>query len=287
MKMGFEEGLGPKIGDSKMNENQPKQENLLDTTDCLEAIGVFRGWKNCLLIIVICCLLLLQVSFWVVDLGIVKAYNENDVTTKALVPATAGKTTKPSDNTTTPKVALPEDVNKIQKAASQVVPEPTARQPVAAEPNVAPSKKPQETGLFSAIKFKHLAWVIRLLDFVLILSAILYCLTMLFSLMVSLLGRLGGINHISRAFFLSLLFLILLLPWQKLFGSAVKGAIYTPNELASWIQWSTAGTSGIFQAALYYLRFTGYWVLVMLLLVFSMLRSNRWTKATLHRLEVI
>ena len=63
-----------------MNENQAGPGSLLDTTDCLEAIGVFRGWKNFLFIIVVLCLLLLQICFWVVNTGYIPAkefpYNE-------------------------------------------------------------------------------------------------------------------------------------------------------------------------------------------------------------------
>ncbi|MHC4719582.1 MAG: hypothetical protein ACYSYT_03800, partial [Planctomycetota bacterium] len=55
-----------------MNESQNKPNNLIDTTDCLEAVGVFRGWKNFSFAIVILCLLLLQGSFWLVDVGYVK-----------------------------------------------------------------------------------------------------------------------------------------------------------------------------------------------------------------------
>ena len=56
-----------------MNQDQTNQSNLLDTTDCLEAMGVFRGWKNFLFIIMIFCLLVLQVSFWLIDTGCVEA----------------------------------------------------------------------------------------------------------------------------------------------------------------------------------------------------------------------
>ena len=107
---------------------------------------------------------------------------------------------------------------------------------------------------------------------------------MLFSLKVSMLGRLGGINHISRAFFLSLLMLILLLPWQRIFGGMVPGAIFTPEELA---QWSCAEAGDIFDRVIYYLRFSGYWLLVLLLLILSQIRSIRWGKAILRRLEII
>jgi hypothetical protein len=130
-------------------------------------------------------------------------------------------------------------------------------------------------------------FLIRFLDFVLILAAILLCLTMVFSLKISLLGRLGGINHISRAFFLSLLFVVLILPWQKFFGPMVKGAIYTPAELARWLDWYKDPASGLLGMVLYYLRFTGYWVLVMLVGILSQVRSGRWARATLRRLEII
>jgi hypothetical protein len=37
----------------------------------------------------------------------------------------------------------------------------------------------------------------------------------------------------------------------------------------------------------FYLRFTGYWLLVLLLLLAAQIRSMRWAKATLRRLEVV
>jgi hypothetical protein len=260
-----------------MNENQVKQNNLLDTTDCLEAVGVFRGWKNFLFIIIICCLLLLQALFWVVNVELVKIDNETGVPTKTESSAVVGKDIKLPEKVETITIKLADDANTIERAAKQV----------AADSNVPAAAAPKKINFLSAITFKHLAWLIRFLDFVLIPTAILYCLTMLFCLKVSLLGRLGGINHISRAFFLSLFFLVLLLPWQRFFGPVIKGAIYTPDELTTWLRWYGAKGRGIFAATLLYLRFTGYWLLVMLLLVFSLLRSVRWTKATLHRLEII
>jgi len=243
-----------------MDENQAKPNNLLDTTDCLEAVGVFRGWKNLLFVIVISCLLLLQVSFWLVNLDYVETEKETKSDSSAVVA---------------------EDTEQISEAAKQVAAEPN--KPVEAVPQ-QPQK--QQTGLHSfAITFERLAWLIRFFDFVLIPAATLYCLTMLFSLKVSLLGRLGGINHICRAFFLSLVFVVLLLPWQRFFAGVVVGAIYTPQELLS--SYTAVEAKDIFGTTLFYLRFTGYWLVVLLLLIFSQLRSARWAKAILRRLEVI
>jgi hypothetical protein len=45
--------------------------SLLDTTDSLEAVSVFRGWKNLMFLIVFLCLLLTQSGFWLVNTGLV------------------------------------------------------------------------------------------------------------------------------------------------------------------------------------------------------------------------
>jgi hypothetical protein len=78
--------------------------------------------------------------------------------------------------------------------------------------------------------------------------------------------------------------LVLLLPWQRFFADIVFGAIYTPGELLTSC---TAETRSIFGTAFYYYRFTGHWLLVLLLLILSQLRSMRWAKAILRRLEII
>lgn len=232
-----------------MDENQAKESSLVDTTDCLEAVGVFRGWKNFLFVISLSSLLLLQASFLFVTFDVVKAGDTQ---------AVGGQ-------------------EEIKKAAEKITTDPNQSIMTMTEP------KPK-TSLF-AMTFERLAGLIQFFNFVLILTAVLYCLTLLFSLKVSLLGRLGGINHIARAFFLSLTFTVLLMPWQRFFPGVVIGAMFTPAELQSAC--AKAGDYNIFTTILHYLRFTGFWLLVLLLLIFSQLRSGRWARAILRRLEVI
>jgi hypothetical protein len=270
-----------------MNDNQNRPNNLLDTTDCLEAIGVFRGWKNFLFVIIVLCLLLLQTSFWLVDAG--------------WIPAKQGSCTGTSqeDQSQEPAVVEPavaepavveEDILDVSEAARMVAAE--ANEPAEAisqepQPAEAVSQEPQQAapgGPLFGITFECLARLVRFVNVVLVLTATLYCLTMLFGLKVSLIGRLGGINHVCRAFFLSLVMVILLLPWQRVFGCMVVGAIYSPCELAKSC---AAETRGMLCIVLHYLRFSGYWLLIVLLLVLSQVRSCRWTKAILRRLEVI
>lgn len=326
-----------------MNESQASPNNLLDTTDCLEAVGVFKGWKNFLFVIVTLSLLLLQASFLLVDTGCIKIDDQavrsepavtGDVTdldeghvelisedvqeiiepvqelavepnepVEAVVPeevAEPEEIAEPEEAVDPEEIEVPEEAAEPEEIA---VPEEVTETEEAVEPNEAaepnqpaePISKAAEHKLqraiawppmefLSGITFEYLSWVIRIVNAVLILTATLYCLSMLFSLKVSMLGRLGGINHISRAFFLSLLMLVLLLPWQRIFGGMVPGAIYTPEEL---VKWSSAEATDIFDTVIYYLRFSGYWLLVFLLLILSQIRSIRWGKAILRRLEII
>ncbi len=253
-----------------MIEGSGNQDNLLDTTDCLEAVSVFRGWKNFLFIITFFSLLLLQTVFWV---AVVKSSNEK----KDALLTVEGKETQTEPVVTLDPVVLqlPNDVNFISEAAKQVT----------ADANGQNAETPSSVkGVLRFVKFEHLEWTVRFVNFVLVLAATLYCLSLLFSVKISLLGRLGGINHISRAFFISLTFLVLLLPWQELFGPVVKGAIFTAEELTYRCQ---SDKGSIFGTMLFYLRFTGYWIVVVLTLLFAQLRSGRWTRATLRRLEII
>jgi hypothetical protein len=240
-----------------MDTEQNQQKNLIDTTDCLEAVGVFRGWKNFLFIVMVCLLILLQGSFWLVNTGYVKTEEPQQI--KEPVDKPTGQT------------------EEIQQAAKQVTAEPG--QPATTE------TKLKKILTLSSIKIKHLTWLIRVVDWLLILTAVLYCLTLLFALKISLLSRLGGINHISRAFFLAIIFAVLLLPWQKFFGGIIAGAMYTPAEMLD--AYAAAEARELLGTILYYLRFTGYWIIVLLVLIFAQFRSIRWTKAILRRLEVV
>lgn len=294
-----------------MNEIQSGSKDLLDTTDCLEAVGVFKGWKNFFFVIMVVCLLLQQASFWVVDRGCITLSGEADSQDGAgtvLEPETG----KPMGLTAVePNLPEPEplEANEPNQSMGQGPENQSEAVPwtPGGEPNEPPQRnsepEPNDVSGFSSldsriqhavawpsgnflsnITFEKLACLIRFNNAVLILTATLYCLTLLFGLKVSIHGRLGGINHICRAFFLSLILLVLLLPWQMVFGNMVTGAIYTPSELA---QWCSKEAESIFDLVLYYMRFTGFGALIGLLLIFSQIRSVRWAKAILRRLEII
>jgi hypothetical protein len=253
-----------------MNENPIGQNNLLDTTDCLEAVGVFRGWKNFLFIILVLGLLVSQACFWVVNTGLITP--EERPVKKSVSSESAIVAVSTSDN-----------MQDVSDAAKKVVAEPN--EPTDAEiKEMLPLKMQTGTGPFLGITFNHLTLTIRIVNAILLLAGVLYCLTILMALKVSLVGRLGGINHVTRAFFLSMIMIILFLPWQKAFCCVFIGAMYTPGELVKWCSTEATEMSDII---LRYVRFTGYWLLIFLLLIFAQVRTGRWTKTILRRLEVI
>ena len=130
------------------------------------------------------------------------------------------------------------------------------------------------------LTFKHIACVVRPVNGILVLACVLYGLTTFFALTISIAGELGGLGQISRAFYLSVVMLILLLPWQTIFPPGSFGAIYTPSELARECANEAAGTM---EAWLFYVRFSGVWALTVLVLVLTQWRTCRWTKAVLHK----
>jgi hypothetical protein len=238
-----------------MDEDYMGTNSLVETTDSLEAVGVFRGWKNFLFLIVLLCCLLVQVAFWLANLNCVGTNSEEVTATVADVNSAAA-------------VAL--DANQPADAPSE--------------------EKKAGTAVRDLLPFTitehQFSWALRLINCIFILATVLYCMALLFGMKVTLVARLGGVSHICRAFFLSLIMLILLLPWQKVFGPTVLGAIYTPAEVLKATR-VPPGTDNIFVMVLHYLRFCGYWFLMFLLLILAQVRSGRWTKAILRRLEVI
>ncbi|MHC4221006.1 MAG: hypothetical protein ACYST9_01180 [Planctomycetota bacterium] len=270
------------MGGKKMDEGQTNQNNLVDTTDCLEAIGVIKCWKNGLFWTAFFALLLLQVTFWIVDLGCVKTDDPADIAVVKQVQIaeplveTEKMVQAILDEKLIADVNQAEQIKQIARKVAAETNQPKVEQPVqTAQP---PEKR-------FAIKFKYVAGIIKFLNYVLVFTSVLYCLTMLFGLKISLFGRLGGINHITRAFFLSLTMLIFLLPWQKTFGGVVTGVMFTPQELIEASK--DQALSGVIAVVFYYLRFTVYWLFVVLMLLFAQVRGCRWSKAILRRLEVV
>jgi len=263
--------------DERTNKN-----DMVDTTDCLEAISAFKGMKNFLFTITVICLLLLQIIFWIEWFGCIGG---TKAAPTAAQPAISVEAAAKTANQTTPAAETIDE--QARRAAKGITEEPAKPDEIADTNqtiNVAGTHDKTETSKTPRLKSAHIASVIKICNFIVIVTATLYCLVLLMSVKISLVGRLGGINHISRAFFLSLFALVVLLPWQRLLPGVIVGAVYTPDELFCGA--AKDGASIIFRI-LYYLRFVGMWLIEILLLLFAQFRSGRWAKATLRRLGIV
>ena len=223
----------------------PRKRNLYIKKDYIRALQVICRWKNFLFVVITLCLLVLQTSFLLVNYGYV-------------VP-------EANANIKAPSVLI-----KIEKQLTNLTEEGLEKEPKAREPSD------------SEITFRHVTLVMNITNTILILSSVLYGFVMFCGLGASLGGGLGGMAHISRAFVYSLIILIFLLPWQFIFKYTIIGVIYTPRELAMW---RVTDITGMFGKVLLYLRFTGYPILVFILLLLAQLRSSVWNKAVVRRLD--
>lgn len=141
----------------------------------------------------------------------------------------------------------------------------------------APAEKSPSPWLFGVdVKFEHLISIMRITSIVLIFTSLLYALIMYFGLGISFKGGLGALGHICGALYMALIIFVLLLPWQNFFGPIAMGATFSPQEL---VKWCTTDMSSTLGTVIFYLRFSGYWTLVLLLLLLAQMRSLRWTRA--------
>jgi hypothetical protein len=255
---------------------EKKETDFVNVTDCLEAIGVFKAMKNFLFVVIFVCLILLAICFWLTDQGMIK--------NGAVAPAE--ETVKKIDFA---KGQIAVDANgtvaMVAQVAEKVSSDPNAKaMDVKADENGAAKKSFAEK--FS-IDYFYISKVVRGCNFVLMMTATMYCLVLMFCLKVSLVGRLGGLNHISRAFFISLFVLIFLFPWQRFFGvseAVAIGAIYLPRELLNVIQ--NRATFSPTELGWHYLRFVCCWAIAVILLLSAQIRSAKWANTTLRRLGI-
>ena len=273
-------------------EQENQKRDLIDKTDCLEASGVFRGWKNFLFVIVLLLLLAVQGSFWVTELGLVKSEDAMVKPPDSEVPPSGtDKLVVPPDENSPNEVNVSEQdtvpantvTSQVEQAARWVV-ESDANMAKAGERKAEKEEKSRLPALPFKIKQSSLEKFVKVVNFILLPAAVLYCLTILFSLKVSLVGRLGGVNHITRAFFVSLVFVILLMPWQVFFEGVFKGVMFTPSELLR--SCGTDESCTAYSLIIHYLRFVVYWLIAFVLFISAQIKTMRWSRKTLQRLGV-
>lgn len=294
-----------------MEPTARKPQDMIDTTDSLEAVGACRSMKNFLFWVILIGLLASQSIFWLDHLDRIektacascKAQNNtacmkrSGCSKKSCDKAPPQESTAPSVMMPVPLAATVDVAKEVEQATEDV----EQGEPIAVEidekillekeTDRMPAEIPMETRPQEEAKepFKipcQIACVIvATCNFIVLMAAILCCLTVLMCLKISLTGRLGGINHITKSFFISLFLVVILVPWQKVLPGVLVGAVWLPGELLCG-GWAKAQCSA-FWKVLFYARFVGLWIVAVWLLIWSWSRSAKWTRATLRRLGVV
>jgi hypothetical protein len=261
-----------------MDDMGSRRDDIVGTTDHLEAITVFKAAKNFVFVITVVSLILMLACFFVADSRYAK-YDGN-----------AGEAAAPV-------VPIVKNIEELAVQAAAHVAAADANIPQsAAMTGPIPSGPPVPAAVDSAspkgvaarplkIKFEWIAWVLRVSNFAGMISVTLYSLILVFCLKISLVGRLGGINHIARAFIWSLVAMVFLMPWQMYFGGVLAGAVFTPGELMAAC--TRVAPRDLLEKIFFYTRFAGLPAVVILMMLTAQVRSVRWAKATLRRLGVM
>jgi hypothetical protein len=271
-----------------MDEMDSKRDDIVGTTDYLEAITVFKAAKNFMFVIAVLSLVLVLTCFFLAN----------------------SKYAQYGNGATSSSDALGANIEGLAAIAAARVEAAASGRPAAAEtdlPRSAAMTPPIDSGTGAAvagppapapsagtvkapgrpinIKFEWISWTLKVSDFAAIVCLSLYSLILVFCLKVSLVGRLGGINHIARAFVWSLTALVFLLPWQQYFGGVMVGALFTAPDLKAAC--TRVEPRDVLEKILFYTRFAGLSALVILMMLAAQIRSLRWAKATLRRLGVM
>lgn len=253
---------------------------VMESGDALGAVSALKAFKNFMFIVAIICLLVVQGAFWLNYLGLID---------KTCCPC--GKQVEPAgepdevvEEAAAPVVALAAQVEEATSGTDE--PDATGEAEAVAEEC--------EEGAFDLDAIlegvknpacQHVVCAIGVCNYVGFFALILYCLGLLMTVKISIAGRLGGINHITRAFLVSLIAVVLAIPWQVCFGEVVAGAMFTPAELlcAEVVTCDAA----LEDCAFYFGRFTVLWAIVVVLLLVAQIHTMGWSKAVRRRMGIL
>lgn len=123
-------------------------------------------------------------------------------------------------------------------------------------------------------------------NYLLTFTSVLYCLTLLFGVKLSLVGRLGGLASGTWAFFLSLIVAVLVVPWIHAATGQMVGTLYFFPDLVDQY-WQLGNNSGDLVGHVgYYWRFVGLSFVTLVLVFCAQVRAWRASQAISRRCAI-
>jgi hypothetical protein len=122
--------------------------------------------------------------------------------------------------------------------------------------------------------------------YVMTFSAVLYCLTLLGGMNLSVVGRLNGLADSAKAFFLSLVLMVLIVPWTCVFDPNIFVTLYSFRQLSdSYLALRRGQGADLPMYVCYYGRFVGLWVVSLIILLTAHSCSRRAARTALVEMD--
>ncbi len=229
-----------------------------DAYDAFKCFAAVRNWFFVLFLLIP--LLLMQGGFWWVNLG-------------QLDPALKAST----DLSETAKV---EGLKETDNAEADTVSMEKTTGDAAADDEQASAGKSGVADTMASVLQVLYTLFMHIVPF----AAVVYCLTLLIGMKLTLIGRLGAMADTAKAFFLSMFVMALVMPWPNVVGFDHTGVLFGYDDLVQ--EYTLAGTAegNMLGQVGYYVRFTGVWFLVIVLLIMAQVRSCRSLKTIRQRI---
>jgi len=223
--------------------------------DALEAFNTFRVAGNIFFWVLVAGLVLTQTVFWAVDQGAINPVLEAVKNQQTELQHIVGNRSRPYHIMVSDELSADNEGESSVDKTEDIV------------------DHDEQLAKANAID-KTLGTTLKGANCLLTFFSVVYCLTLLIGMKLALIGGLGGLSDAGKAFFLSLIVMVFIVPWQQMIFADVPGVLYDYAKLKIWCT-SVNGTAGYI---LYYGRFTGLWVLCAVLLLMAQRHSNRLVK---------
>lgn len=235
--------------------------------DAMEAFKTFGGARSLFFWILIFGLLSIQAVFWVVNCGMVDAVLQ--------------ETERPQEDT-----EIIDINNGGHQSANWIL---TADEFEPGSPGAGkledelPGKSEKQLGKAKSLH-AALPVIVKALNCILTFTSVLYCLSLLIGMKLALVGRLGGLADSGKAFFLSLLVMVFIVPWQHAISREIPAVLFAYGELLMSYE-QNRGFDDLLGNIVYYGRYVGFWFLTMVILSITQWRSCRAVKSVQSRLD--
>lgn len=193
------------------------------------------------------------------------------------------------------------DVIKLTAPTTVTVPAVVATTQPTDGATTQPTAVTTTTASFDATQYVRYA--IPVINFAVVALSLLLAVTVLLLVVIMLVGRLVGVSHVTSAFLWSVLFVILVVPWQTFFiadenytvtgtssGIVEQPALKWPGALVTWPELkrdykfeNTPVTSAVWMWG----RYAFMPALALLVLLIAQLKSGRGLKFALGEAEVV